>query len=119
MGDHDVLQDTVNLLEDDVKEREGQLAQKDVLIATLHEKGSNAEIFADEIDLLKGTIDTLEDEKDLLQKQMDTANMAQAGSGNENLLSQIDFLNSIIADSQDKLAQKDAEIKELEKLIVN
>ena len=69
--------------------------------------------------MLKDQVETLEQEKDVLYQQLNTANNASAGEGDNNLLQQIEFLNSIIADNQDKLKQKESEIKELEKLIVS
>ena len=112
------MQETINFLEEDANEAKEKLERKEAEIRTLREKSSNSEIFADEISLLKDQVETLEQEKDVLYSQLQTANDSHAAQGDQNLVSQIEFLNSIIADNQEKLKIKDAEIKELEKLIV-
>lgn len=120
---HEILQETINLLESDAEASllplQQQIDQQEIEINTLREKASTSTLFADEISFLKDQVDTLEEEKDILHQQLQTANATNCENGDQNMLQQIDFLNSIIADNQDKLKQKESEIKELEKLILN
>lgn len=121
--EYEILQETINFLESDAEASlaplQQQIDQQEIEINTLREKASNSTVFADEISFLKDQVDTLEEEKDVLHQQLQTANATNGENGDQNMLQQIDFLNSIIADNQDKLKQKESEIKELEKLILN
>jgi len=113
-----VLQGTIDLLESDLAVRDTSIAQLKAEILILKESSSNAQLFADEINSLKLELQTAEDEKNVLFKQLELVNQ-NADNPDQSQAAQIDFLQSIIASNQEKLAVKDAEIAELEKLIID
>ena len=98
--------------------RDTSIAQLKAEILILKESSSNAALFADEINALKLELQTAEEEKDVLFKQLELVNQ-NADDPDQSQAAQIDFLQSIIASNQEKLSLKDAEIAELEKLIID